>query len=187
MVDNIGNVFYFQWEQDLLHWFQSIRNPTLDYIVPKITSLATYGRFWIAVVVILLLMPKYRKLGLQCTIAIAISVLLCNVIIKPLSMRARPCWVETDILPLIKSPSDYSFPSGHTNISFVVAASVFSRNKKLAIPLLIIAVLIGLSRLYIFVHWPTDVLCGMVTGIGSAIIAYTIVNHINKKMGKDLV
>ncbi len=186
LVENIGNVFYFQWEQDLLHWIQGIRNPMLDSIVPKITSLANYGRFWVAVVFLLLIIPKHRKLGLQCTIAIAISVILCNIIIKPLAMRARPCWLEPDLLQLIKSPKDYSIPSGHTNISFVVAASVFSRNKKLGIPLLVIAALIGFSRMYVFVHWPTDILCGMLTGVIGAISAYMIVNYINKRMGKTI-
>ena len=167
-MENIGNVFYFQWELDLLHWFQSIHNSVLDFIVPKITMLGDGGWFWIVVILLLLLLPFNRKMGVQSAVALIITVIICNLILKPGVMRCRPCWLEPDIQLLVKTPHDFSFPSGHSNASFAVATAIFTRNKKLGIPALILAALIAVSRMYVFVHWPTDVLLGAFIGIVAA-------------------
>ena len=177
-----GNVFYFDWELDLLHWFQSIHNTFLDWIVPKITSLGNAGWFWIVVVLILLILPYNRKMGVQAAISLILTVIVCNVILKPWIMRCRPCWLEPDVLLLVKSPHDYSFPSGHSNASFAVATAILTRNKKLGIPAIILAAAIAVSRLYVFVHWPTDVLVGTITGICGGIVSFYIVNFIYKKI-----
>jgi len=101
-------------------------------------------------------------------------------------MRARPCWIESEIELLVKIPKDYSFPSGHSNASFAVATSIFMRNKKLGIPAIILAAAIALSRLYVFVHWPTDVLAGIAIGVCGGIISYFIVNFLYKKFDKKI-
>ena len=180
-MENIGNVFYFQWELDLLHWFQSIHNDILDFIVPKITSLGDGGWFWIVVILLLLLLPFNRKMGVQSAVALIITVIICNLILKPGIMRCRPCWLEPDVQLLVKIPHDFSFPSGHSNASFAVATAIFTRNKKLGIPALILAALIAVSRMYVFVHWPTDVLVGIIIGISGGIASYFIVERFNKK------
>ncbi len=185
-MENIGNIFYFQWELDLLHWFQSIHNEFLDVVMPKITFLGNGGWFWIVVTLLLLILPFNRKMGVQAAISLILTVILCNVILKPTVMRCRPCWLEPDVQLLVKIPHDFSFPSGHTNASFAVATAIFLRNKKLGIPALILAALIGISRLYVFVHWPTDVLTGLVTGVCGGIISYFIVNLIWKKTVKQV-
>lgn len=181
IMENIGNVFYFQWELDLLHWFQAIGNDVLDFIVPKITFLGDAGWFWIAVTLLLLILPFNRKMGFQAALALILTAIVCNVILKPSIMRARPCWIEQEIELLVKVPKDYSFPSGHSNASFAVATSIFMRNKKLGIPAIILALAIALSRLYVFVHWPTDVLAGIIVGVTGGIVSYYIVNWLYKK------
>ena len=181
MIENIGNVFYFQWELDFLHWFQSIHNDVLDFIVPKITMLGDAGWFWILVTLLLLILPFNRKLGVQSAIALVITAIICNLILKPGIMRCRPCWLEPDVQLLVKIPHDYSFPSGHSNASFAVATAIFTRNKKLGIPSLLLASLIAISRMYVFVHWPTDVLVGTLVGICGGIASYFIVERFNKK------
>ena len=181
MIENIGNVFYFQWELDFLHWFQSIHNDVLDFIVPKITMLGDAGWFWIVVILLLLLLPFNRKMGVQSAVALIITVIICNLILKPGIMRCRPCWLEPDVQLLVKIPHDYSFPSGHSNASFAVATAIFTRNKKLGIPALLLASLIAISRMYVFVHWPTDVLVGTLVGICGGIASYFIVERFNKK------
>lgn len=180
-MENIGNIFYFQWELDLLHWFQSIHNEVLDFIVPKITFLGDAGWFWILVALLFLILPYNRKIGVQAAIALVLTALVCNIILKPGIMRCRPCWLEPDVALLVKIPHDFSFPSGHSNASFAVATCIFSRNKKLGIPALILAAMIAISRLYVFVHWPTDVMAGIVVGICGGIISYFIVEFLNKK------
>ena len=180
-----SRVFYFDWELDLLHWFQSIHNTVLDWLVPKITMLGNAGWFWIAVTLLFLVLPLKRKMGVQAAISLILTVILCNIILKPSIMRCRPCWLEPEVQLLVKVPHDYSFPSGHSNASFAVATAIFTRNKKLGIPALILAAAIAISRLYVFVHWPTDVLVGTLTGICGGIISYFIVNFIYKKFKRS--
>ena len=180
-----SRVFYFDWELDLLHWFQSIHNTVLDWLVPKITMLGNAGWFWIAVTLLLLVLPLNRKMGVQAALSLILTVIICNIILKPSIMRCRPCWLEPEVQLLVKVPHDYSFPSGHSNASFAVATAIFTRNKKLGIPALILAAAIAISRLYVFVHWPTDVLVGTLTGICGGIISYFIVNFIYKKLKRS--
>ena len=179
-----SNVFYFDWELDLLHWFQSIHNSVLDFLVPKITFLGNAGWFWIVVVLLLLILPFNRKIGVQALVSLILTVIVCNIILKPSIMRCRPCWLEPEVQLLVKVPHDFSFPSGHSNASFAVATAIFTRNKKLGIPALVLAALIAISRLYVFVHWPTDVLAGTCVGICGGIVSYFIVEYLYKKYSK---
>ena len=181
-----SRVFYFDWELDLLHWFQNIHNTFLDFIVPKITSLGNGGWFWIAITLLLIFIPSKRKWGFQAVFSIIITVIICNLILKPLIMRCRPCWLEPDVPLLVKIPKDYSFPSGHSNISFAVATAIFTRNKKIGIPALVLAALIAISRLYVFVHWPTDVLVGTIIGICGGISSFYIINFLYTKFSKKV-
>ena len=182
-MDNVGQVFYYQWEMDLLHWFQSIRNDFLDFIFPKITVLGNARLFWIGLTIILLIIPAKRKTGVQAAIALVLTAFICNIILKPGIMRSRPCWIE-EIEMLVSIPHDYSFPSGHSNASYAVATAIFTRDKKLGIPSFVLATLIAVSRLYVFVHWPTDVLAGSIIGICGGIASFFIVNSIYKKWSK---
>ena len=185
-ISNIGNIFYFDWELDLLHWFQSIHNSVLDFIVPKITFLGNAGWFWIVIILLLLILPYNRKMGIQGLIALIMTFILCNLVLKPGLMRCRPCWMETDVNMLVNIPHDFSFPSGHSNASFTVATAILTRNKKLGIPAIILAAAIALSRLYLFVHWPTDVLAGTIIGICGGIISYFMVNWLYIKFDKKM-
>lgn len=180
-MSNIGNVFYFDWELDLLHWFQSIHNSFLDWLVPKITSLGNAGWFWIVLIIILLILPYNRKMGVQAAISITVTFMICNLVLKPWVMRCRPCWLEPEVQLLVKMPHDFSFPSGHSNASFAVATAILTRNKKLGIPAIILATAIAISRMYVFVHWPTDVLAGTFIGICGGISSYFLVNGIYKR------
>lgn len=84
---------------------------------------------------------------------------------KPFVARVRPCDVNTAVQLLVPRPDDFSFPSGHTGASFEGAAVLFLHKSKLRIPALIIAVLIGFSQLYLYVHYPSDALAGAVLGV----------------------
>ncbi|SDB52697.1 undecaprenyl-diphosphatase [Pseudobutyrivibrio sp. YE44] len=181
-----SRVFYFDWELNLLHWFQSIHNDFLDFIVPQITFLGNAGWFWIVITILLIVLPLNRKLGFQAAISIILTVLVCNVILKPMVMRCRPCWLEQDVQMLVKVPHDFSFPSGHSNISFAVATAIFTRNKKFGIPAIILAGCIAISRLYVFVHWPTDVIVGTLIGVSGGIVSYFIINALYTKFGRKV-
>lgn len=165
-------------EIQILDWLQKLHTPVLDQIMCSITHLGDAGALWILLVVVLLLVPRTRKSGLIVAGALLMDALLCNVLLKPIIARIRPFDVNTAIQLLVNRPVDYSFPSGHTAASFASVAGLFmAGEKRLWKPALVLAVLIAFSRLYLYVHYPTDVLGGMLLGClsgyaGCRIIAF---------------
>ena len=97
--------------------------------------------------------------------AMALGFLTGNIILKNLIARPRPCWINTDIILLIENPSDYSFPSGHTLSSAICATVLTITDKKFGLVAIPVACLIAVSRLYLYVHFPSDVLFSVVYGI----------------------
>ncbi len=149
----------------------------LDWFMPLITRLGDGGVFWIVIAVVLLCFKKYRKTGAMMGVALLLGLLVGNLTLKPLIGRIRPYDMPgTDIDLLVEGLRDKSFPSGHTLASFEGAVVLLLNDKRLGIPAIIIAGLVALSRLYLYVHYPTDVLAGMVLGTIFAFIAVFIVN-----------
>ena len=165
----------------ILDWIaENLWNPFLDAVMPYITLLGDAGIFWIACAVALLCFPKHRKTGLAMGAALIIGLLICNVTLKPLVARIRPYDYKLEhfgqeIHLLVSKQHDFSIPSGHTIASFEAATVLMIRNKKLGIPALVLAVLIAFSRLYLYVHYPTDVLVSVVLGIGIAFLGNFLV------------
>ena len=162
----------FDWS--ILHWIQhTLVCPALDFLMPKITLLGNGGAIWLLAAVALLITKKYRRYGVYLLAGLAVGVLSGNVVLKNLIARPRPCWLDTSVQLLIANPTDYSFPSGHT-LSSVIGATILTKADRrfgyAAIPL---AVLIAFSRLYLYVHFPTDILGAVVLGvaIGLAVCA----------------
>ena len=169
-------------ELRFLDFLQTIHTPLLDKILAFITSLGNAGIIWIVLAVVLLILPKTRKTGIIVAAALLMDLILCNLILKNLVARVRPYDVNTAIAILIKKPLDFYFPSGHTAASFAAMTALFlAKMKKAWIAALVLAVLIAFSRLYFYVHYPTDVLGGAVVGILSGIIGYAIVEKIDKR------
>ncbi len=168
-------------ELRFLDFLQTIHTPLLDKILAFITSLGNAGIIWIVLAVVLLILPKTRKAGIIVAAALLADLILCNLILKNLVARVRPYDVNTAIAILIKKPLDFSFPSGHTAASFAAMTALFlAKMKKAWIAALILAVLIAFSRLYFYVHYPTDVLGGIVVGILSGVLGYAIVEKLDK-------
>ena len=168
----------------ILDWIAShIHCPALDWLMPKITLLGDAGIFWIACALILMLIPKTRKAGFSMGLTLLMGLVLCNLTLKPLVGRIRPYdyqweYYSRTIELLIEAEHDFSFPSGHTIASFEAAFALLLGNKKLGIPAMILAVLIAFSRLYLYVHYPTDVIASVILGIGLAILATWIVGKL---------
>lgn len=172
-------------EIQILNMIQNLRTPIGDTIVPLITKLGDAGIIWIILTLILLLIPKTRKTGVILTAALLVDLILCNMLLKNLVARTRPFDVNTAVQLLVAKPRDYSFPSGHTAASFAsVTALYLAGEKKIWKAALVLAVLIALSRLYLYVHYPTDIIGGVIFGSLSGYLGYKIVEWMRKKKEK---
>ena len=170
-------------ELSVLDWIQTLHTPFLDKIMVFITRLGDAGIIWIVLSIVLLLIPKTRKSGAVMVVALVVDVLLCNIVLKNLVARTRPYDVNTGVHLLVAKLHDYSFPSGHTAASFAsVTALYLAGERKLWKPALVLACLIAVSRLYLYVHYPTDVLGGMVFGILAGFAGYWIVKLLEAKL-----
>ena len=173
------------FELNILDWFQTLHTPVLDKFMTSVTKLGNAGIFWIILTVLFLLIPKMRKTGVVMAAALIIDLLLCNVLLKNLVARTRPYDVNTGIQLLVAKLRDYSFPSGHTAASFASAAALyFAGEKKRWKPALVHACLIAVSRLYLYVHYPTDVLGGVVIGIIAGYLGYRLVKVLEDKFSR---
>lgn len=160
-----------QIDLTILDWIQAhLRCGFLDVFAPFITLFGEGGIFWIVLTLALLVIPRTRKYGLAMFFALALDVLLCNVIIKPLVARPRPYTYRPELELLVERLTDYSFPSGHTAIAFAGSVALLRSRTRWGIPAVILAALIGLSRLYLYVHYPTDVLCGALLGAACGVV-----------------
>ena len=173
---SIFSWFAENFDLPILDWIaEHLHCGFLDKVMPLITLLGDAGIFWIAIAVVLLFFPKTRKMGLSMGAALLLGVLICNIIMKPAFARIRPYDYQLEhfgktIQLLVATPHDFSFPSGHTIASFEAATAICIHNKKWGIPALVLACLIAFSRLYLYVHYPTDVLASVVLGIGFAFL-----------------
>ena len=162
-------------EIQILDWMQNIRTPFGDIIVPLISGLGNAGIIWIALTLVLLIIPKTRRSGLIMALALIADLILCNGILKNLVARTRPYDVNTVVNLLIEKPVDYSFPSGHTAASFAAVTALYlAGEKKLWKPALVLSILIAFTRMYLYVHYPTDILGGRAVGIISGYIGFFI-------------
>ncbi len=141
------------------------RNGIMDVLMPFITALGNGGAVWIVLAIILLITRRHRRAGAAILLALALDATVCNIILKPLVARIRPCDVNMAVQLLIARPTDFSFPSGHTAASFAATSALYFSRQKLWKPALVFAALIAFSRLYLYVHYPTDILAGAIIGI----------------------
>ena len=152
----------------------------LDMFMPKITVLGNGGALWIATALIFLCFKKLRKTGIGISIALILGVIIGNLFLKNIFCRIRPFDIVQGVELLINAPKDYSFPSGHTLSSISSATVIFINNRKIGKYFLVLAILIAFSRLYLYVHFPTDVLAGAVLGVLIAKFSVFLSNKIRK-------
>ena len=174
----------------ILEWIAAnLHCDFLDVLMPLITLLGDAGIFWILCSVAMICIPKTRKTGLAMGVSLLIGLLVCNVTLKPLVARIRPYdyqwqFFQKEIVLLVEGLHDYSFPSGHTIASFEASVALLLGNKKLGIPAFILAILIAFSRLYLYVHYPTDVIASIILGTLFAFIGHFVAQKINLPEGK---
>lgn len=169
------------YEWDILYFIQNnLRTSFLDVFLSKITLIGELALCWFIWAIVLLFFKKYRKHGIVLIIGILIGALIGNLILKNAVARPRPCWIDTSVELLIKNPTDFSFPSGHTLSSTIAAVILTLTNKKFGYFAIPLAVILSFSRLYLFVHFPSDVFSGMVIGLIVGFATYFVAKNIIK-------
>lgn len=174
--------FLTQLDGTVLLWIQEyLRRDFLNPIITLITSLGDAGWFWILLSVILLFTKKYRQVGFTGLLALLIGFLITNLWLKNMVMRTRPYEIVEGLTLIGKKAHDFSFPSGHSTAS-MAASSVFlvGMPKKFGIPAFLLGLFICFTRLYIGIHYPTDVLAGILIGFAAAFAAVWIMKKQNR-------
>ena len=173
-------------ELAVLDWIQAhLRCGLLDAVLPIISWTCDHGEIWIALAVILLLLKRQRWTGVSVSLGLILDLICCNLLLKPLVDRVRPFAVNTAVELLAAPPGDASFPSGHTAASFAAVFALRAAGSPLWKPALVLASLIAFSRLYLYMHWPTDVLGGIVLGAAVGTAGAWIAKQLRKRLGSD--
>ena len=179
MMDALGQI-----EGAFLLWIQeTLRNGVTDPILSAYTKLGDSGLLWIALCLLLLLHPKTRRAGAAGGLALLFSLLFTNLIIKQLVGRTRPWLILVGLVPLVAESDPNSFPSGHTSASFAAATAFFHTlpRRWMRVTAVVMAAVMGLSRLYVGVHFPSDVLCGALVGFLCGLLGWKMVTYIEEK------
>lgn len=178
----------YRLDAQILLWIQdTLRYPVLNPFMKFVTSLGDSGNIWIALALFCLFFHKLRKGGKAVLIALLLSFIVNNLFLKRLFGRIRPYDVIEGLTILIRKPGEFSFPSGHTASSFGAATAFYLNvNKKWGAAAIFLAIAIGFTRMYVGVHYPTDVLGGMICGIFTGILSSWIVNNIWERRKKQV-
>ena len=172
-------------ELAILDWIQAhLRCGFLDAVLPVITRTADHGELWIILALVLLAIRSQRKYGAAVACGLILDLVSCNLLLKPLVDRIRPFAVNTVVELLVKAPLDASFPSGHTAASFAAVFALKAAGSPLWKPALAVAVVIAFSRLYLYVHWPSDVLAGALLGAAVGWAGARLAEKAGKTLGK---
>lgn len=170
-------------DNSILQFIQmNMRSAIGDKLMVSLTYLGNGITIWAIIGLVLIISEKYRKHGFMIITSLILCYLVGNLSIKPIVARIRPF----DVIPLlgnllISPPTDFSFPSGHTMCSFATSIVIFSMNKKVGIFTMILSSFIGFSRLYLYVHYPSDVFGGMIIGISIGIIVITVYKNLDER------
>jgi len=204
-LENVGVAWDLgQWEMAFLLWLNSLHGTFIDYVFFIITLLGDKGIIWITSGIVMLFFKKTRRIGIYVILAYALIGGTNNYIIKLICNRARPFYDSTIavypdainlqtyvvsmfygdgiVLGFAEIPDSTSFFSGHTVASVACATMIMMHSRKIGIPAVIIAGLIAFSRLWFGVHWPTDVIFGIIFAIGAAIGLFYLLRYLEPKV-----
>ena len=169
------------FEINILYWIREyLTCPFLDWILPPISALSAHGEIWILLAVVLICIPKTRRAGITMGVTLILCLCIGNLTLKPLIARIRPYDV-VDVHLLVEKLHDFAFPSGHTLASVGAATALTLYHRRWGAAALTLAGIIAFSRLYLFVHYPTDVAAGALLGVALAFAARWLVNKIYAK------
>lgn len=163
---NMGNPGSMN-EQDILNWIQGAA-PMLDTPMKAVSLVTTYAAVWLILAFLLTCSDRYRKAGVAVIVSVFAVFIVVDVLMKPIFGRTRPFEVA-DFPLIVTAPSSFSFPSGHTAYAFAASTAILVYCRKAGILAIAFACVVGFSRMYLYVHWPTDVLAGAIVGVAVAL------------------
>lgn len=182
---------FLHFDLRIFEWIQTIQGTFLDKIMVAVTTLGEGGIIFILLALALICTKKYRKAGFAVLAALIVMEIGNNLILKEIFARPRPFnlaetdpvkyafWAESYRFPgLVSEPSSYSFPSGHTSSAFAAAVAVLWYDRKIGIPTTVFAFLMGFTRIYVEVHYPSDVIAGVIVGIVYALLGVLIMKYL---------
>lgn len=170
------------FEFAFLDWLYQFRNPVMNMISIFFDYAGAHGEIWIVFTLLLLLFRRTRKAGFAMAVALVLYMAAGHFFLKPLFARPRPCDINTSITMLVARPHGHSFPSG-----VAAAYALWLQNRKLGAPALVLAAFIAFTRLYLYVHFPTDVLGGAVLGIALGTAASAFANYMANRFKKQQI
>lgn len=170
------------FEFAFLDWLQQFHNPVLDALAVFLNYAGEHGEIWIAFTLLLLLFRRTRKAGCAMATALVLYLVAGDCILKPLFARPRPCDIRPEMLTLVARPHGWSFPSGHTASGFAAAFALWFQNRRLGVPALVLAAFIGFTRLYLYVHFPTDILGGIALGLAAGALGSPLADKVSNRL-----
>ncbi|MGL5086461.1 MAG: phosphatase PAP2 family protein [Clostridium sp.] len=177
MIENITSI-----DKEIIMFIQNnLHSDIMDWIMVVITSLGDAGLIWILMGLGLAITKKYRRVGYLVLGALLLGLILGEVILKNIIQRDRPFMIIEGIDSIIKAPTSYSFPSGHTTASFAAAGVLASSFRKKSIFIFMGASLIAISRIYLGVHFPTDIIAGIILGLTCSYLVLLIDKKISRE------
>ena len=172
------------FEFTLLDALQALRCPVLDALAVFFDQAGARGEIWIAFTAVLLAFRRTRRAGLAMALALGLYMLAGHCALKPLFARPRPCDLRPEMLTLVARPHGWSFPSGHTASAFAAAFALWLHSRRLGVPALVLAGFIGFTRMYLYVHFPTDILGGVALGLAVGACGSLLADKISNKWAK---
>lgn len=173
------------FELAILDWIQAnLRCGVLDVLMPALSRTANDGELWILLAIVLICIRGQRRYGFSVASGLLLDLLTVNLFLKPLIDRVRPCAVNTAVDMLVAAPTSGAFPSGHTAAAFAVVFALKAAGSPLWKPVLPLAVLMAFSRLYLYVHWPTDILGGIVVGAVVGWLGAKVIGLVSARIAK---
>lgn len=168
-------------ELKILDFIQEhLRFGFLDNLMVALTRLADDGIVWIVLAIALICFKPSRKMGITLGVALLLGLIVGNLGLKNLVARPRPYTLNPDVNMLIERLKSYSFPSGHTRCCFESAMAMYFCDKRFGKAAFVLGGFVGFSRMYLYMHYPTDVIGGAILGIINGIIAFFVVDKVYK-------
>lgn len=179
----------YSFDYTLLSRIAAMRTDGLNVFFKAMTALGDHALLWLLLLAFFVLIRRELRTSVSLTLALGSSAVLTNYVIKLLVLRPRPFVTYLELIALIVPSDEWSFPSAHTATSFAAATAIFSYHKKMGVACYIAAALIAFSRLYLGVHYPSDVCAGVLVGILCGIICFKITEPLlqlaKKRFGKE--